>query len=62
MIKGEPAAAGSIVDLSTNVAMLLIHSNKARLAVELPESAPLIEPAPPIEVKRPTRQPRLSKE
>ena len=62
MIKGEPAAVGSIVDLSNNVAMLLVHSNKARLAAEPSEPAPLSQPAPPIEVKRPNRQPRPSKE
>ena len=56
-----PAAAGSIVDLPANEALMNISNNKAELAApEAPSAEPPI--APPIEVKRPIRQPRPTKE
>ena len=55
MIKGEPAEAGSILDLEANDAFLLINSNKAIAATEelkaeiapaeiTPEVATVLEP------------------
>jgi len=58
-----PAAVGSIVDLPAHEALLNISNNKARLAPDPIEPAP-VEPestAAPVEVKR-TRQPRSFKE
>ena len=66
-----PASVGSIVDLPANEALMNISNNKAELAPELPDplgpasAEPPTAPqpiAPPIEVKRPTRQPRSTKE
>ena len=42
MVKGEPAQVGSILDLEANDAYLLISSNKAIAAAEVPT----VEPAP----------------
>ena len=59
-----PASVGSIVDLPPNEALLNISNNKARLAP--PEPEPLVceapPAAPPVEVKRSTRQSRTTKE
>jgi len=67
-----PASVGSIVDLPPNEALLNISNNKARLAPPEPEPAADPEPtllvceappvAPPVEVKRSTRQSRTTKE
>ena len=61
-----PAAAGSIVDIPANEALMNISNNKAELAApEHLNAEPPAAPAtiaPPVEVKRSTRQPRLTKE
>ena len=72
MISGESAAVGSILDLASNDAQLLISCNKAKLAIEpeaeietnqAPETeiAQVCEVAPQPEPRR-TRQPRTPKE
>ena len=54
MISGEPALAGSFVEVSPADANLLIGSNKARLA---PEPEPVAEPDPTCEAPKRSRKP-----
>jgi hypothetical protein len=60
-----PASAGSIVDLPANEALMNISNNKAEPATD-PDPEPLVceapPAAPPVEVKRSTRQSRPTKE
>lgn len=56
MISGEPAFAGSFVEVSTADAHLLVGSNKARFAPE-PEPSLPVETEPACEVPKRARKP-----
>lgn len=57
MIAGEPAAAGSFVEVSTPDANLLIGMNKARSAPEPAAPAELPVPQPEPEAPKRSRKP-----
>ena len=60
MISGEPASAGSFVEVSTADAQLLIGMGKARKAPEAPEPK-VAEPKEPAEAEAPKEAPKAKR-